>query len=95
MRTFGPDQVFLSLGFPMEQHIGQGFWIANPYAAFGGEGSFGHAGAGGSYGFADPENQLAVGYVMNQMAGGMQGDARAHRLIKASYAAVGATAKYF
>jgi CubicO group peptidase (beta-lactamase class C family) len=95
VRTFGPDQVFLSLGFPLEQHIGQGFWISSPFALFGGEGSFGHSGAGGSYGFADPENHLAVGYVMNQMATGMVGDARARRLIQACYQSVGATAKYF
>jgi CubicO group peptidase (beta-lactamase class C family) len=95
VRTFGADQVFLSLGFAMEQHIGQGFWISNPYAPFGGEGSFGHSGAGGSYGFADPENDLAVGYVMNQMQSGLLGDPRARRLIKACYASVGATPKYF
>jgi CubicO group peptidase (beta-lactamase class C family) len=53
------------------------------------------ASAGGSYGFADPENNLAVGYVMNQMATGMVGDARARRLIKACYEAVGAVPKYF
>jgi CubicO group peptidase (beta-lactamase class C family) len=95
VRTFGADQVFLSLGFSMEQHIGQGFWISSPFAPFGGEGSFGHTGAGGSYGFADPENNLAVGYVMNQMQSGMLGDPRARRLIKACYASVGATPKYF
>jgi CubicO group peptidase (beta-lactamase class C family) len=95
VRTFGADQVFLSVGFPLEQHIGQGFWISSPFALFGGEGSFGHSGAGGSYGFADPENRLAVGYVMNQMATGMVGDARARRLIQACYQSVGATPKYF
>jgi CubicO group peptidase (beta-lactamase class C family) len=95
VRTFGPDQVFLSLGFPLEQHIGQGFWISNPFALFGGEGSFGHSGAGGSYGFADPENNLAVGYVMNLMSNAVTGDARAHRLVKACYESVGATPKYF
>ena len=95
VRTFGPDQVFLSVGFPLEQHIGQGFWISSPFALFGGEGSFGHSGAGGSYGFADPENNLAVGYVMNKMSNAVTGDARARRLIKACYESVGATPKYF
>jgi CubicO group peptidase (beta-lactamase class C family) len=95
VRTSGPDQVFLSLGFPMEQQIGQGFWVSSPFAPFGGEGSFGHAGAGGSYGFADPEHNLAVGYVMNQMSASVTGDARARRLVKACYASVGATPKYF
>jgi CubicO group peptidase (beta-lactamase class C family) len=94
VRTFGPDQVFLSLGFPLEQHIGQGFWISSPFAPFGGEGSFGHSGAGGSYGFADPENNLAVGYVMNKMASGMLGDPRARRLIKGVYASIGVEPKY-
>ncbi len=95
VHTFGPDQVFLSLGFAMEQQIGLGFWISGPFSPFGGAGSFGHTGAGGSYGFADPENNLAVGYVMNQMQSGMVGDPRARRLIAACYAAVGATPKYF
>ena len=53
--TFGADRVFASVGLPLKQKIGLGFWRASPAAVFGGEGSFGHAGAGGSYGFADPE----------------------------------------
>jgi len=32
-----------------------------------GPGAFGHAGMGGSLGFADPDHRLAFGYVMNQM----------------------------
>ena len=95
VRTFGADQVFLTLGFPMEQKIGQGFWISSPFSPFGAEGSFGHTGAGGSYGFADPENHLAAGYVMNRMAGGVLGDPRARRLIKAVYGSIGVEPKYF
>jgi CubicO group peptidase (beta-lactamase class C family) len=94
VRTFGPDQVFSSVGFEMEQHIGQGFWVASPFAPFGGAGSFGHTGAGGSYGFADPENGLAVGYVMNKMSTGVTADPRSRRLVSACYDAVGAVAKY-
>ncbi|HEX3796246.1 MAG TPA: serine hydrolase domain-containing protein [Acidimicrobiales bacterium] len=94
VRTFGPDQVFLTLGFPMEQWIGQGFWVSSPYAPFGGEGSFGHTGAGGSYGFADPEHRLAAGYTMNKMSAGVTGDPRARRLIRACYESVGAEATY-
>jgi CubicO group peptidase (beta-lactamase class C family) len=94
VRTFGPDQVFLSLGFPLEQHIGQGFWISSPFAPFGGARAFGHSGAGGSYGFADPEQQLGVGYVMNHMSAGLLGDPRARRLVRACYESVGAEAKY-
>ncbi len=95
VRTSGPDQVFLTLGFPMEQKIGQGFWVSSPFSPFGGEGAFGHTGAGGSYGFADPEHELAVGYVMNQMSSGVVGDPRSRRLIKAVYQCIGAEPKYF
>ena len=94
VRTFGADQVFASVGFAMEQRIGQGFWISSPFSLFGGAGSFGHTGAGGSYGFADPENSLAVGYVMNRMSTGMTVDPRSGPLIAACYEAVGATPKY-
>jgi CubicO group peptidase (beta-lactamase class C family) len=92
--TRGADQVFASVGLPLEQKIGLGFWRASPAAPFGAEGSFGHSGAGGSYGFADPEHGLAVGYVMNKMAEGVLGDPRARRIVKATYASVGAEAKY-
>jgi CubicO group peptidase (beta-lactamase class C family) len=95
VQTFGRDQVFASVGFMLEQKIGLGFWRAGPVTPFGGEGSFGHGGAGGSYGFADPELGLAVGYAMNKMAEGALGDPRSHRIVKAIYAAVGAEAKYF
>ena len=57
-------------------------------------GSFGHGGAGGSYGFADPEHGLAVGYVMNKMAEGVVVDPRSSGIIEATYAALGAQAKY-
>ena len=83
------------MGLPLKQKIGLGYWCASPAAIFGGEGSFGHGGAGGSYGFADPENGLAVGYVMNKMSEGVLVDPRAPGIIKAVYAAIGAEAKYF
>src|SRR5580704_4795769 len=94
--TSGADQVFASVGFTLEQKIGLGFWRSSPVTLFGGEGSFGHGGAGGSYGFADPEHGLAVGYVMNRMAmEEFTGDARSHGLIRALYEAIGAAPKYF
>ena len=54
------------------------------------EGCFGHPGAGGSLGFADPEAGLGFGYVMNRMELGLTGDPRATRLVEASYAALAA-----
>ncbi len=92
--TFGPDQVFASVGLPLEQRIGLGFWRASPAATWGARGSFGHGGAGGSYGFADPEHGLAVGYVMNKMAEAVLIDPRSAGIITAVYAAIGAEAKY-
>jgi CubicO group peptidase (beta-lactamase class C family) len=94
VHTFGADLVFASVGLTMKQHIGQGFWVSSPFSTFGGAGSFGHSGAGGSYGFADPENGLAVGYVMNRMWTGMTLDPRSRPLVRACYEAVGATPKY-
>jgi CubicO group peptidase (beta-lactamase class C family) len=46
--------------------------------------AFGHPGMGGSYGFADPDRQLAMGYVMNRMIFGP--DTRFYELCRAVYA---------
>src|SRR5262249_40595714 len=48
--------------------------------------AFGLMGAGGSLGFADPEAELAFGYVMNQMQPGTTGDPRSRALVEAVYA---------
>jgi CubicO group peptidase (beta-lactamase class C family) len=93
--TSGPDRVFESVGFALEQKIGLGFWRSSPVTPFGGEGSFGHGGAGGSYGFADPENQLAVGYVMNKMSMDLTGDSRSRGLVSAVYDSIGTPAEHF
>jgi CubicO group peptidase (beta-lactamase class C family) len=47
--------------------------------------AFGQPGAGGSVAFADPENDLAFAYVMNQMEPGVFPNARATALIRALY----------
>ena len=57
----------------------------------GGAKSFGHYGAGGSVGFADPEHRVAGGYVMSKMGLGVSVDPRSSALIRASYEAAGAT----
>jgi len=49
---------------------------------------FGHPGAGGSLGFADPEAKIGFGYAMNQMGQDMVLDPRASRLIDAVYASL-------
>jgi CubicO group peptidase (beta-lactamase class C family) len=88
-QTKGADKVLM-----FETTIGLGFWTSSPAAPYGGKGAFGHSGAGGSMGFADPEHGLAGGYVMNQMQSNLAGDPRTLGLIKATYAAVDAPAPY-
>lgn len=62
-----------------------GFQIPLPERNFGPVGqSFGHYGAGGSVGFADPVNRIGFGYVMNQMGPRWQ-NPRNRALIEALY----------
>ncbi len=70
-RVNGPD---LTLVLPTR--FGAGFWLHNEAAPMIQDGSFGHPGAGGSLGYANPELGVAYGYVMNQMGGGISGDPR-------------------
>ncbi|MBL9097304.1 MAG: beta-lactamase family protein [Alphaproteobacteria bacterium] len=51
--------------------------------------AFGHVGAGGSIGFADPECKLAFGYTMNQMGLGLLLNDRGQNLVDATYKALG------
>jgi len=49
------------------QRFGLGFELPRRLMPLLGEGSFGHPGAGGRIGFADPESGVAVGYACNGM----------------------------
>jgi CubicO group peptidase (beta-lactamase class C family) len=51
--------------------------------------AFGHVGAGGSIGFADPECGLSFGYTMNRMSGGIMLNERGQSLIDAAYRCLG------
>lgn len=65
--------------------FGLGFQLTQPERPIGpGQATFGHFGAGGSLGFADPENGVAFGYVMNQMGPRWQ-NPRSRALIDAVY----------
>jgi CubicO group peptidase (beta-lactamase class C family) len=82
----GPDAVL----FGLPSRFGLGFFLPlegmaswSPSAS-----AFGHPGAGGSLGFADPEARVGFGYVMNQMQAGMPPDPRALRLVDALYASL-------
>jgi CubicO group peptidase (beta-lactamase class C family) len=47
--------------------------------------TYGHSGWGGSFGCADPDRKLAIGYVCNQMGPDLVGDVRARELCAAIY----------
>jgi CubicO group peptidase (beta-lactamase class C family) len=70
--------------------MGLGYWLSQPGVpgfAFGpNEGAFGHPGAGGSLGFADPSARLGFGYVTNRMGSAIEVDPRAEALIDAVFA---------
>jgi CubicO group peptidase (beta-lactamase class C family) len=53
------------------------------------EAAFGHVGAGGSIGFADPECRMSFGYSMNQMGLGILLNDRGQSLVDAAYRALG------
>ncbi len=77
----GPDRV---IGMPMQ--FGLGFALGPSLPPSCGPTAFGHPGAGGSLGFADPDARIGFGYVMNQMQLGV--DTRAEVLVRAVYAAL-------
>jgi len=79
----GPDLV---LG--RTSRFGLGFQLTRPEAPFGTRPrSFGHFGAGGAVGFADPDARLAFAYVMNQ-PGPRWRNPRNRSLIDALYASL-------
>ncbi|HTO00806.1 MAG TPA: serine hydrolase domain-containing protein, partial [Microthrixaceae bacterium] len=75
-RTEGPDSVLM---FPIP--FGLGFMRNSDFSPFTSPAAFGHYGAGGAVGFADPDSGLAFGYAMNQMQLGLAGDPRTNALI--------------
>ncbi len=85
-QTEGPDTVLMGL----DLQWGLGFMLNRGIvgsAGLGGPRSFGHFGMGGSMGWADPDLELGMGYVMNQMEIGTTGDKRSYRLMQASVTA--------
>jgi len=77
------DQVDLVTGRPMRRSRG---FILNTAGIYGpNEKSFGHAGAGGSIGFADPDQHVSFGYAMNQMEPDASVTPRSKILVEAVY----------
>ncbi len=81
-QVFGPDAVLG--GIPMR--FGLGFMLRQDLMPLGANPrSFGHPGAGGSIGFADPDAHVGFGFVMNQMQAAMLGSMGAFAMINAFY----------
>lgn len=78
------ERMDLTLGMPVSWAAGvvlngtTQFFGLNPR-------SYGHSGWGGSFGCADPEQRLAIGYVCNQMGPDLVGDVRARELCATIY----------
>lgn len=86
-QTKGPDRVLV--GMDIQWGLGFMLNLGNlTLAELGGPRSFGHIGMGGSMGWADPDLELGLGYVMNRMNLGATGDNRSADLIHATLTAV-------
>jgi CubicO group peptidase (beta-lactamase class C family) len=82
--TVQSSGVDLVLQFPI--HWGLGYIVNAGKEIYGpNPHSFGHTGYGGSFGFADPDARVSVGYAMNRMAATLAGEPRGAALVQAIY----------
>lgn len=78
----GPDEVL-----PVSTRFSLGFMLSQPHARFGpGPRAFGHPGAGGALGFADPDAGVGFGYTTTRTGAHVLLDPRPAALIDALYA---------
>ena len=86
-RTQESDGIDAVLSVPMR--FGLGYRLTQPAAKYGpNPHSFGHTGAGGSLGFADPDAKLGFAYTMNQMGSQLLLDLRVAVLLEAIYSSI-------
>jgi CubicO group peptidase (beta-lactamase class C family) len=80
----GRDEVLM-----VSTRFSTGFMLTQPHDPMGPNAHpFGHPGAGGSLGFADPEAKIGFGYTMNKMGPYILIDPRARALLEALYASL-------
>ncbi len=77
-QSVGVDRVLL-----VPSRFSTGYALPTEAAPMTGPNAFGHAGRGGSLGFADPEHRIAFGYVMNHIVEDAPNDVRAASLVDA------------
>jgi CubicO group peptidase (beta-lactamase class C family) len=87
MAAIAADRTDLMLGFNPQWGMGVAHNLIGVYGA--NPRTFGHSGWGGSFGCADPDGRIAIGYVCNQMGSELVGDPRGSALAAAVYAALG------
>lgn len=81
-QSYGPDAVMYGL----PSRFGLGYRLSHSAAPYGpNPHTFGHTGAGGSLGIADPDARISFGYAMNQMGTHMFVDPRVAALLHAVY----------
>ncbi|MGR4850762.1 serine hydrolase domain-containing protein [Streptomyces sp. LARHCF252] len=80
----GPDRVLV-----VGTRFGLGYMLHGSASPFLAPGSFGHPGRGGALGFADPESEIAFGYVTNGFRKTVTADPRAQGLVRAVRQALG------
>jgi CubicO group peptidase (beta-lactamase class C family) len=83
VRSAGKDEVLMG-----ESRFGLGFMLGAAFGAANPPNAVGHAGAGGSLAFADPDRNLAFAYVMNDLRFEPTGDPRSESLVRAVYASL-------
>lgn len=84
----GPDATLA--GMPIR--YGVGFMLRSESMPFSpSPRAFGHPGAGGSLGMADPERRIGFGFVMNKMGAALTGGQTGYAVIEAFHRALGAS----
>lgn len=84
-QVFGPDAVLG--GMPMR--FGLGFMLRQDLMPFSpSPNAFGHPGAGGSIGMADPDAEVGFGFTLNRMQMGLVGSAAAFAMLRAFFEAL-------
>jgi CubicO group peptidase (beta-lactamase class C family) len=85
-RAYTEQTVGIDAVLGQKTRWGLGFALTQPETPLGpNPHTFGHPGAGGSIGFADPDARVGFGYVMNQMGADALVDGRAATLFNALY----------